>query len=211
MLAQPVIDLINQTTNDTGNVTYLLPEVILAINDAQKAVCNHRYDACSSSSNALLVAGSKQSIPSTARRLMKHARNMGANGTTVGRAIRFVRMDYMDSFDFDWHTKTGADVVTIMYDEDIPSEYHIYPAPVSLPHYLEIKTADNPVDVVNGASDLGVSDTYSPVVVQWALFILFGRDAEESPNYARSLKHEQSFYKLLGIKTQSDMQSSPNG
>jgi len=210
MQAQSIIDLINSITNDTGNVTYPLSEVILAINDAQRLVCVYRPDANSSTSNFSLSAGTKQVLPSTARRLLGIVRNMGVDGNTSGSAIRFsVSFDDLNLFDPDWHNEIGSEVLEYTYDESRPDEFFITPG-VTPPFYIEIKTTDNTIDIVSGSSDIEVNASYAPCLVSWACYRLFSRDGTESPNYARGESHKQTVFDILGIKSQADAQVSPN-
>ena len=210
MLAQPIIDLINTITNDASNVTYPLADLYLAINDAQRLVCIHRPDANSSTSNLALVAGSKQTLPSGARRLLDVVRNMGADGSTIGTSIAAgISPEAMDSIDPDWHNATSTKVSKFVYDERRPTEFYIYPG-VAPTFYIEIKTADNPTDITSGSSSIDVDDSYAPCLVSWACYRLFSRDGQESPNYARGESHKQMVFDTLGVKITADMAVSPN-
>ncbi len=209
MIAQPVITDIADILNDVGHVTYTEPKVIAAINDAQRAVCIYRPDASSSTLSVALVVGSKQSLPATARRLMDVTRNMGADGLTVGPAIRKVdNMDNLDSYDPNWHTATGSNVAQYVYDEKRPNEFYIYPT-VSTPHYIEIKTADRPTDLTLATDNIDIDDIYAPCLVSWSVYRLLSSDSTESPNHQRAMEHKDTFFNLLGIKTQADAAVAP--
>lgn len=209
MLAQPVIDLINSITNDSGNITYQLPEVILSINDAQRMVCIYRPDACSSTGVFSLSFSSIQTLSSPARRLLGVTKNMGSDGATPGQYINKTTETELNLFDPSWNTETGQVVLGYAYDEARPDEFIVYPYPTST-HNIEIKTADNPTDIASGASSISVSDSYAPCLVSWACYRLFSRDGSESPNYSRADSHKQTVFDMLGVKSQADIIVSPN-
>jgi len=209
MTAQEIIDLVNTITNDYGNVTYIVADHLLAINDAQRLICQYRPDAESSTSAMLIIAGAKQSLPATARRLMSITRNMGADGTTSGNIIRKIEEEELNHTNPDWYNETGTSVAKYLYDQARPDEFYIYPS-VTPPFYIEIKTADLPIDVTVVGDSISISDIYAPALVSWVVYRLLSRDGSESSNVARSLEHKQTTYDILGIKSSGDAQLVTN-
>lgn len=210
MQASALITSINAITNDTGNVTYPESQVIDTINDAQRLICGVRPDACSTTIAIPLTSGSKQTIPITARRLLKLVRNMGADGLTSGSAIRLVGdVDKLDSYDSDWHNATGTSVSQYVFDEARPEEFYIYPT-VSTPYYVEAKMAIRPTDIAVSGDSISIDDIYAPQIISWSVYRLLSRDSDNSPNYARAMESKQTVFDTLGIKSQSDTSLSPN-
>lgn len=208
MIATVIIRDIRAILNDQSSETYTLPEIIAAINDAQRAICLYRPDANSSTSTIPLVLGSKQSIPSTARRLIALVRNMNSADDSVdsGIAIRkSVSMSDLDIINPEWHNYKRDYVTEYTYDETRPTEFYVYPSPRRLPQYVEIKTSNHPVDVVLETDNTSVNDIYSPCLTSWSVYRLLSADNEHSPSTERCIEHRNTFFKLLNIKTEADV------
>jgi len=204
MQVQTIVTDIQAILNDTG-ITYPVDEILRYINDAQRIVCMYRADACSSTQSVPLVSGSKQSIPTTARRFIDPIRNMGADGATPGRGIRStISMKDTNNISPFWHTEVGLDVIECFFDPSRPDEFYIYPQP-QLPHYIEVKLANNPTPVTRLIDDIGIVEIYAPCLVSWAAYRLLSRDDDNSPNAQRAELHKNLTFELLGVKTRSDV------
>lgn len=71
--------------------------------------------------------GSNPTAPVIGTQLLSLVRNMGAAGTTPGRAIRVQPRDALDTQDPDWHTKTGTVVRGFIADPATPHEFYVTP------------------------------------------------------------------------------------
>jgi hypothetical protein len=211
MQAQKIITDIATILNDTGGITYTTNQIINAINDAQRLVCIHKPDACTSTSNfSITPATAKQTLPATVNRLLRVTRNMGANGSTPGKAVRSITsIDELSNMDANWPITAGSSVSDYAYDDAVPGVFWIYPVPAST-HFLEIQTANIPVDITIATDPIAINDIYAPVLTSWALYRIWSRDSEDGPNYSRAMENKGTAMNLLGIKLSMDAQSSPN-
>jgi hypothetical protein len=208
MQAQVIVDDAQSILNDS-NVSFPISEILDAINDGQRFIAQYRPDASSSTTVTALILGSKQRIPTTSRRLIDIVRNMGADGSTSGKAVRAsLSMRDMDNINPDWHTTTGTDVTEYFFDETRPEEFYIYPQP-TLPHFVEIKAADIPIEVTATIDNIGIDEIYAPQLVSWVCYRMFSKDTSDAdPGMAE--RHKAMVYETLGIKAQSDASISPN-
>ena len=87
---QSVIDRVQTVLQDTTGVRWpVVAELVLWVNDAQREVALMKPDASAKNETVTLVAGTKQSIPTTGNRLLKVVRNMSAASNGTGkRSVR---------------------------------------------------------------------------------------------------------------------------
>ena len=190
--------------NDAQAVTYTEPELLKGVSLGCNAVSIHRPDASSTVSDVSLVAGSRQSLPDGGLRILD------VLGNASGTAVRLVNMQDIDAALPDWRSlNTTTDVQEVMVDERAPGVFWVYPANNGNGSLSTIYTT-TPATVTSPDDDLPVTDKYAPVVLEWLLYLMFSRDSERSPNQTRASTHKQTFFDLLGIKTQVDMAYSPN-
>jgi hypothetical protein len=209
MLAGEVISSCAEVFQDVNYQAVSIAQWIGWINDAQRVVSQIRPEASVSTASFQLVAGTKQSIPSTARRLVDLVRNMGSNGTTPGKSIRgpVVRED-MDGMDYSWHTKTAAEVSEYSYNVNRPAVFYVNPG-VTGTLWVEAELAVIPVSIVSQNDNLSVNDIYGPAMIEWCLYRAFSRDSELTPNVQRAQAHIQAFMALMQIKSASDLEIHP--
>ena len=108
MLCSVILQNVNFALDDPNNTKFSLTQKILAINSALQALVSYRPDAASYTTMMLLVAGTRQTLPSDGVRLLKVIRNRGQSGLSdAGRAIRKADMLVQDALIPDWHETTG--------------------------------------------------------------------------------------------------------
>lgn len=207
------------TNNIPASVTWTEDQLIEWVNDAQRAAALVRPDCTATTGNITLVDGTKQSLPAGGLRLLSVVRNMGAGGTTPGRAIIGpVARELKEGFNPDWHADI-ANAVTkeYLFDDRAPTTFWVSPPGIA-GQKIEAVWSKAPTDITildNEASDpdendlLTVSDVYAPALIEWMLYRCFARDSETTPNYARAGNHYRNFFNLLGVKFQSDRFASP--
>ena len=107
-----VINQVRQKLNDPSKVTWSDTVLINALNEALQALVSYRPDAASYTAMMLLVAGTRQTLPSDGVRLLKCIRNKGTSGLSdAGRAIRKADMLVQDALLPDWHLTNGQTVI----------------------------------------------------------------------------------------------------
>jgi hypothetical protein len=215
MATTKVVDILDRASiilQDSTKIRYPSEELLKFFNDAQKEIVLHRPDANMVNESFACVNGSKQSLPSTALRLVDVIRNVG------GRAVTMVQKKILDETLPNWHeAAAGANGIEhFIYDPSDPKNFYVYPEAVASTHNLEIIYAASPADIAISSGNFGtdtqtitVDDVYGNAVLDYILFRCYQKDSEYAGNSQRSMMHYQSFTNSLGIKTQADSAISP--
>lgn len=214
---QSVIDRVQTVLQDTTGVRWpVVAELVLWVNDAQREVALMKPDASAKNETVTLVAGTKQSIPTTGNRLLKVVRNMSAatNGTGK-RSVRLVDAEVLNSQTPDWHDPTVSGdaahtniIKHYVYEESNPRNYYVYPG-VSGNAYLEIIYSSNPTTVAQNGN-LSIPDIFANAVMNYVLYMAYMKDAEFAGNADRANNHFQLFTSSVAGKGQLDAITNPN-
>lgn len=212
MLCSVILQNVNFILDDPNNTFFSLSQKIAAINSALQALVSYRPDAASLTAMMLLVAGTRQTIPSDGVRLLKVIRNRGVSGLSdAGKAIRKADMLVQDALIPDWHTTTGQTTIDeYFYDSITPKDFYVYP-PVAVSPTIGIDISYVRVlpTITAGSDTLPVDDYFAPALQEWMLYSLWCGDDEQNPNYAAARSHQQTFFQLLQIKASSDGAVNP--
>jgi len=167
------------------------------INEALLAVASVRPDAVATSSLLTLIANTpRQSIPTGGYRLLNVL--MNKTGVPIKKTTREDLNDTVPSW-----TVTESDVIeNFAFDEENPTEFWVQPVPESALEIL-ITYATEPVTFAAGASSIGISDIYIPAIKHFVLSKCYGMQTRGA-DYQKSLQCMTDFYKVLGLKFQSD-------
>ena len=156
-----------------------------------------------------LVAGSKQSLPSTGLRLIDVIRNVN------GKAVTQVDRQILDETLPNWHeTEAGSDGIEhFIYDPADPKNFDVYPKGTA-DMDLEIVYSSAPADqtIANFSTDtstITLDDIYANCILDYILYRAYQKDSEYAGNAQRSMMHYQGFSNALGIKTQADQATTP--
>ncbi len=207
-----IINQVRQKLNDPNAVTWSNSVLINALNEALQALVSYRPDAASYTAMMLLVAGTRQTLPSDGVRLLKVIRNKGVSGLSdAGRAIRKSNMLVQDALLPDWHLTNGQVVIDeYFYDPLQPKEFYVYPpAPVSPVIGIDISYVRVLPTITETTDTFPVDDYFAPAIQEWMLYSIWGSDDEQSPNYGAAQGHLQTFFSLLQVKSNSDVAASP--
>ncbi|MDO8415490.1 MAG: hypothetical protein Q7S87_04695 [Agitococcus sp.] len=208
-----ILSQVRKKLNDPNATAWTdVDALIPALNEALQALASYRPDAASITAMMLLVAGTRQTLPSNGVRLLKVIRNRGVSGLSdAGRAIRKADMLIQDSFTPDWHEAEGQTTVDeYFYDPLMPKEFYVYPpAPVSPIIGIDISYVRVLPTITASSDTLPVDDYFAPALQEWMLYSIWCGDDEQNPNYAAANAHLQTFFNLLQIKTASDMATNP--
>jgi hypothetical protein len=184
------------------------------LNDAQRAIVLVRPDANSVTAAVQLAAGTRQTLPAAALRLLDASRNMGSQGTTAGDTIRFAEREVHDIVSRSWHKSAPTPVVREIFynDKNDPRAYWVYPpVPSGTAVFIEITTSNVPTEVTdadNGAITL--SDVYAAPMQHWMLYRVYLLATQALNQFQRAQFYFSSFFNLLGVKARNDMFFSPN-
>lgn len=211
MLCSVILQNVNFVLDDPNNTKFSLTQKIAAINSALQALVSYRPDAASYTTMMLLVAGTRQTLPSDGVRLLKVIRNRGQSGLSdAGRAIRKADMLVQDALIPDWHETTGQTTIDeYFYDSITPKDFYVYPpAPVSPVIGVDISYVRVLPTITAGTDTLPVDDYFAPAIQEWMLYSLWCGD-DQNPNYAVARSHQSTFFQLLQIKAASDGAVNP--
>ncbi len=213
MLCSAILSRIRKKLNDPNATAWTdNSDLIPALNEALQALISYRPDAASYTTMMLLVAGTRQTLPSDGVRLLKVIRNRGQSGLSdAGRAIRKADMLVQDALIPDWHETTGQTVIDeYFYDSITPKDFYVYPpAPVSPVIGVDISYVRVLPTITAGTDTLPVDDYFAPAIQEWMLYSIMGSDDEQNPNYAVARSHQSTFFQLLQIKASSDGAVNP--
>lgn len=210
MKAQEILDEVARQLNDVGGVTWTQVSLFDYINSAQEVIASFRPDASSSITTMQMVAGTKQTLPTTALRLLEVIRNMGSAGTVPGRVIRAADHESISLFNSAWHSQGQVvEVKNFSYSEKNPDTFYVDP-PSDGTEFIEISVSVAPTEVNDGLDDLTLKDIYKPHVIQWCMFRAYSIEVDSASSQNRAAAHEKSFYQLMGKKFERDIMFSPS-
>lgn len=209
MLAGALVERLREDLHDADGVRFPDDVLLGFLSDAQRTVVLCRPDANAVLRSVHLEAGStRQALPSDGVRFLGVVRNMGADGTTPGRAVRLVDMDAMNASYASWHTLSGVEVRDCCPDESTPTVYWVSPVPGEN-QWVEIKFSANPDDLDNASDAISVFDTFAEALREYALYRAYARNDAVIDYQTRANLHLQRFYSLLGQDAQARYLSSP--
>lgn len=201
--AQTIVDRAQITLQDTTAVRWSEAELLGWLNAGQREVCMLRPSAFTKLAAQATVAGTKQALPADGITVIDVTRNMGANGTTPGRAIRKVPREVLDSNVPGWHTVTAtAEVLHWTFDPQAPKTFYLYP-PSTGANQVEVLYAATPPEVALGAV-ISIDDIYEQALMDYVLYRAYSKDSGEAAIAARAAAHRTAFENSLGLKAQAD-------
>lgn len=219
MTAQNLIDRAAKILNDVANVRWTQQDLVGYINDGQREIVSIKPDANITQAAAQLATGTTlQALPSGGITLIDITRNMGADGTTAGKAIRPASRTDLDTRSPNWHTdaasSTGISLFT--FDPNNPRRYFIYPKAPATAWYVELVYSALPTDLPYSQTDgsnttaLSLGDIYANALLNYILHRTYLKNAEYAANGAAAAAYYQAFAAGLGLKAQADAARNPN-
>lgn len=211
-VASEIIGRASTILLDATNTRWSQPELLDWLNVGQRAIVQIRPDASAVTQAVQLAAGTKQTIPAGAVRIMRVRRNMGANGTTPGRAIRSVEFEVLDAQNPGWHTDDAAQVVRhVLFDPADPRVFYVWPPqPTDTPHQVEAVLSMVPDEVEDTDDPITLDDIYTDVLLDYILMRAYQKDSAYGENSRKAALFGQSFLTALGVKATADMISDLN-
>ena len=202
IIASTVITKAQTIIQDATGVRWPETELLGWINEGQREIVLLKPDASVKNESKVLVAGTKQSIPNEGIVLISVVRNMGAAGTTPGKAVRPINRQILDEQVPDWHAATAASSVAYcVYDGRNPKVFYVYPPqPAVAPGYVELIYSAAPTDMALSSSAITLDDIYSGSLLDYCLFRAYSKDADYAGNNERALAHYKKFVETLSLK-----------
>lgn len=199
-----ILQRVNKLLNDTGYVRWPKDELLNYLNDAQRAIVLRRPDSfCADIDDFACVAGTKQSLPADALRLIDVPRNAS------GRAIKgpYDRSVLDDNYP-EWYAGNTADVAELfIYDERNPKTFYVYPGVVDATELTVVYSkAPQAITMEDSESNtvIALDDIYVNAIIEWVLYRAYMKDAEYAADPNKSQMHMNAFRSQLGEKGQAD-------
>lgn len=215
-------------------------ELVHWLNDGQVAITKFLPAACSRMDAIKLVAGTKQSIqaipaasclpgdgstptsPIYGTQLLSLVRNMGTNGLTPGKAITVVDRDILDTNDPDWHTRTGTEVRSFIYDTNNPRYFYVTPGITGLV-WVDGSFTAQPIQIPNTAAPgseaylnsgsstvtISIADEFLDDLVNYVVARANLKDAKYAEPQKSAL-HQSLFLNSLNAKVTALKGANPN-
>lgn len=208
---QQIVDKAEIVLQDVTNVTWDSTELLGWANDGQRVIVANKPNSYIKNQNLLLIAGTKQAIPSDGIQLIKVTRNMGTAGTTPGNAIWLIEQNRLDEQRPGWHSETAAATVKhAIFDPRDPKTFYVYPQqPATGQGYVEIVYSATPTDIAIGATIL-IDDIYSTSLMDYILYRAYSKDADYAANDNRAAGALNVFLASLNGRVQAENIYDPN-
>lgn len=211
-LASAILSKASVLLQDATNVRWPVSELFGYLQDGQREVVIHRPEASARSAAVLLTANqTKQTIPSDGISFIQLVRNMGAAGTTPGKAVRLVAREIMDAQNPDWHsaTNTVGYVQHYMYSPLDPKNYYVYPKAPATALYVELVYSQVPT-LGATSSPIALDDIYASALLDYVMFRAYSKDAEYAMNSQLAAAYYTTFANSIGITTKTSVERNPN-
>ena len=202
IIAQAIIDDVEETLFDPGNVRWLEEDLLKYLNSGQRYIVLLKPDANVITESVQLVTGTKQSIPAAGSILIDNIRNMGTDGATPGSIIRRVEKEVIDSFDYQWHEDTVSDSVEhYHHNENNPKIFYVIPPqPSSSQGYIETSYSAIPSDITADAV-ITLDDIYEDPLKHYIMYRAYQKSTQMQ-DIGKSKQYYQLLSQELGFKEQ---------
>lgn len=201
MQVQSIIDRVTFVTKDVAHTRFSLEEIVAYINDAIKLMPSMNARCAAQYVQLSLAGGARQDlrgIDSTKRwvRLFE----IVCNGTD-GPTVRPVARAALDNSAPNWRSEPQAQAIQeFATDEREPFTFDVYP-PAAPGISVTALVAIAPDDVEDEDSDFPLADGFDIPTVDYVLYRLFCKDANDQTYMARSTGHFQAFSLAMGVET----------
>lgn len=178
---------------DANNIKWSRAELLGWLSGAQRALVVLLPDASSTRASVQMVAGPRQTIPTTAWLLLEVTSNMGVSGTARGRSLQKVDRATLDQTNPTWYSDPAVTACALyMYDGRDRTAFDVYP-PSDGTGYVEIIYSAMPADMPTEATAITVNDLYEPALVNYIMFRAKSKSAEfanpaEAKDYLASFR-----------------------
>lgn len=196
---------------DPTNIRWPQAELLDWLNDGQREIALFKPNAFTKNIPKQLIAGTKQTLPTDGVALVDLPRNLGADGTTPGNAIRMVSREILDSQLPGWHATTAAAAAKhFVYTPLDPKTFYVYPPqPATGMGYVELVYVASPTDATL-VSTITLDDIYSSALLNYVLSRAYSKDAEFAANLGLAQGYYTQFQGQLQGKVAAEMAANPN-
>lgn len=215
--AQSVIHRVVTTLQDASAVRWATNELVRYLNDGQRDIINVRPDATATTATITCVAGARQTLPSTASKLLDIVRNVAT--TSNKQVVRKINRQMLDTVNPTWHVATSSvDISNYMYDPLDPRVFYVYPPATTLAQLSTVVSA-YPTDITEPADNvvytsvtgnISVADIFANPLRDYILFRAFSKDAESAANATRAQAHYALYANALNLELKGTIDIAPS-
>jgi hypothetical protein len=204
LTVQNILDRAGMIIQDQTNVRWPAAELLGWLNDGRREIAILRPDIYAVTTTLTLVAGSRQTLPVCAQRLIDIPRNVS------GAAVTVTQRGLLDQYNPSWHQQTGsATVKHFMFDERIPTQFWVYP-PATTAAQLELIVEEAPDTYTSGSVLTTHEEMYDGALVDYICYRAFSKDSEYAGNGDRAAAHYSQFATSLKNGAVVSVAISPN-
>jgi hypothetical protein len=209
IVATTIINRVAAQLLDINNVRWSRESLLDWLSTGQRMIVMIQPSATNTIEVVQLAAGSRQIIPSNGWMLLDILRNMGASGTTPGRAIRLISRRLLDNFNPDWHSDTQSDpVYNYLFDPQDQMAFFVYP-PSTGNNKIEINYSALPIPLASESQNIFVPDAYEEALNHYVMFRALSKNAEFAGSPEAS-KYLDLFNAVMGAKVTAEQANNPN-
>lgn len=199
--AQSIIQQAQELLQDPTGVRWPATDLVAHLNDGQRALVEMRPEMFAATVTIALVAGPKQTVPSTSAKLLEIPRN------TNGGVIRPVERSQLDAVEPSWYIKTGATAIKhSTHDPREPHVFYVYP-PAAVGASVDAVCSVWPADVATPAGPTAASvtgnvnckDDFKNALLHFVVSRAYLVDAEFGGNAQLAASHAQLFTAHAGV------------
>lgn len=169
-------------------------ELVNDLDGAFRTIVIHKPDAYSNRTRMQLAAGVAQTLPEGGEALIDIHYNLGTDGNTRGRAIRYCDRAMMDRTDPTWTTKTPSNVAQVyMVDPRDPRRFDVYPPQPTPPGWIELTYSTVPPRYTDKTQVIPLSDLWVEAVFAYVMGMAHSKNTKRG-----DLMKGQAWLRLFG-------------
>ena len=206
-MATTVRSILNRAAvllNDEEHVRWEESELLEWLNDGQRVIARGpAIDVYVLRDNITAVAGTVQSLPSSAIRLVDVVKNV-ASGSAIF-AADYATVDMLQSA---WRAATAGVAESYFYDERNPKQFEVYP-PQTGGELIELVYNAQPGDATVSGNII-IADMYADSLIDYIAYRGFSKDTEDvSGELGRATAFFRAFLHGTGQKEATDVMIEP--
>lgn len=215
LTASSIIRRAGEIIQDKTSVRWPVDELVRWLNDAQREVALFRPDAFTTYGSITMVAGTRQSLPGGAVKLIDITNNTG--GTK--EAMRQVSRRSLDEQTPGWHGLAGVTTLKhFCYDPRDPRSFYVYPPAAGAGAAVNAIYAVYPADIAEPAAggdyttvigSITAPDIFGNALLDFILYKAYSKDSEYAGNAGRASAHYSAFMASVGAEGKATILVGP--
>lgn len=213
--AQLILRDVVDELSDEANLRWTLPELMRYLNDGVRRTAILRPDAYTQTVSYPLVAGTRQTIPVEAMRLVDIVRNTSGKQ----RAVRPATREMLDAHNPGWYAgRQTTEIQHFIYDHRDPRVFHVYPPAAAgaslelvysyMPDNAEIPAAGVALEAL--ATVVNAPYEFIAALTHYVLYRAWAKDTETAASGERAAAHLSLFHNELGLDGAATVNAGPN-